>query len=87
MMTKANSKNMPMTLLLISLVFFVSFTGLAAKAYGQTDEVIPVIVGFIGSTDCELIEANGGSIRDCFEGIAAVAASVPVQAIPNDDRR
>ena len=69
------------TLFLVSLVVFVVLSETSVQAYGQTDEAKSVIVGFKGSIDRGLIEANGGTIDNCFEDIAAAAATMPIEAV------
>ncbi|MFB3888025.1 MAG: S8 family serine peptidase [Candidatus Bathyarchaeia archaeon] len=69
------------SLVLISLILIIGISALAPTASTQTDQKIPVLIGFKGDNDVAFVRSHGGDVRDSFTSIGTVVASVPVREL------
>jgi minor extracellular protease Epr len=68
-------------IVLVALIFAISFSGFTSIVSAQPAERVSVIIGFRGFHDAELVRAHGGVIKYSYEHTLAIAALVPPQAI------
>jgi len=69
------------SVILMSLILLVSFSGFITTSASANKAKVEVIVGFVAQPDAEMVKRHGGEIHHTYTIITAMYVSLPEEAI------